>query len=345
MVATLVFSVSTEPDWEVVATSVMFAAASLAAGALLGLLFGVPRSLGIESEEARRSGGVAQATLPSIGANTNLEQISDWLTKIIVGVSLTQLASIRSAASDLFNFMAPVLGGPPTGAAFAGTITVYFSVVGFLSGWLYARLRLGIAMSSADAWLALAHRADRAGDRETAQRAMEAASTSVALAASSAEAPIAAEADIESLAAQYEEIRNTMTGSPRRTARMEDVVRRTRSLAQRGRFSVQDISGLFATGTEGRRIVALALMEGNTDYADVAAVASAIRQPKSAFEQYHALYVANLLVSTLGTDERAVLRQALEDPAAIQLWSGDTSRASLHHRIMSRLIASPGNAD
>jgi hypothetical protein len=275
--------------------------------------------------------------VPSIGANTNLEQISDWLTKIIVGVSLTQLSSIRSGAADLFTFMAPVLGGQQTGAAFAGTIVVYFSIVGFLSGWLYARLRLGIAMSSADAWLALARRAQSAGDPDTAQRAKEAASTSVSLAATPTDAGITVQTDVERLASHYEEIRATMSGSPRRTARMEDVVRTARSLARGGRFTAQDVSGLFASGTEGRRIIALALMEGDTDLADVGDVLSAIREPRSAFEQYHALSVINLLVSSLSSSEKQDLQQVLADETVAARWSGDTSRERLSTQILDRI--------
>lgn len=76
--------------------SSLFAAASTVGGWLLGLLFGIPRSLARANlpptggPPATASGGSDSGNRPS-RVNTNLEDISDWLTKTIVGVGLTQL--------------------------------------------------------------------------------------------------------------------------------------------------------------------------------------------------------------------------------------------------------------
>lgn len=91
-----------------VAISLFFAAACTVSGWLLGLLFGIPRTLArpqpIAATIAPASGGgtdasgkenvTAPATVtPAVASrvNTNLEDISDWLTKTLVGVGLTQL--------------------------------------------------------------------------------------------------------------------------------------------------------------------------------------------------------------------------------------------------------------
>ena len=58
---------------------------AIAIGGLLGFLFGIPRT--IQSNEKTRD-EFRQVV------NTNLEQISDWLTKILVGVGLTQLNNL-----------------------------------------------------------------------------------------------------------------------------------------------------------------------------------------------------------------------------------------------------------
>jgi hypothetical protein len=81
--------------------SSLFAAASTVSGWLLGLLFGVPRTLArgqIGSVAPRPNDSAAtqpnQAQAPPAATsrvNTNLEDISDWLTKTIVGVGLTEL--------------------------------------------------------------------------------------------------------------------------------------------------------------------------------------------------------------------------------------------------------------
>jgi hypothetical protein len=69
---------------------------------------------------------------PSTRSNTNLEQISDWLAKILVGVGLVQLGAILDAMGNLADFLGPALGDETTGQAFALSLVVYFVVCGFL---------------------------------------------------------------------------------------------------------------------------------------------------------------------------------------------------------------------
>src|SRR4051794_33887578 len=92
----LIAIASASDRWLFFGSAVLFGLAAEACGGLLGLLFGVPRT--IDPEGGERKG----AARVSYGANTNLEQISDWLTKILVGLGLTQLGPIRAAAGDLF---------------------------------------------------------------------------------------------------------------------------------------------------------------------------------------------------------------------------------------------------
>jgi hypothetical protein len=113
--------------------------AALVAGGLLGFLFGIPRTVTTE--------GTAQA---GVRANTNLEQISDWLTKILVGISLTQIPAIGDAAGRLVDTIAPALNGGSFGVPMAGGLLVFFSVLGFLFGWLLTRLALTRAIRDVD---------------------------------------------------------------------------------------------------------------------------------------------------------------------------------------------------
>jgi hypothetical protein len=55
--------------------------AALAFGGLMGFLFGIPRTL--TSEAAPGATAQPNSGAASVHSNTNLEQISDWLTKII----------------------------------------------------------------------------------------------------------------------------------------------------------------------------------------------------------------------------------------------------------------------
>lgn len=76
-------------------------------------------------------------------SNSNLEQISDWLTKILVGVGLVQIGQIGTAGGRLVRFLAPGLGGQPSSEAFAAALLVFFTTTGFLIGYLITRIFLG----------------------------------------------------------------------------------------------------------------------------------------------------------------------------------------------------------
>lgn len=84
---------------------------------------------------------------PSTTVNTNLEQISDWLTKIIVGVSLVNSDQIGNALWRAAGSMADSIGGKDS-QSLALAILVYFSVLGVLGGYLLTRLFLQRAFDS-----------------------------------------------------------------------------------------------------------------------------------------------------------------------------------------------------
>jgi hypothetical protein len=120
--------------------------ASGGVGALLGFLFGLPRSL---PETGHRNRG-----LHGYLDNTNLLDVSDWLTKIIVGLSLVQIGKLPSAVGQLGRSLAPALGYSPDGKyacttaatseAAIGSIGVAMCLTGlvfaFMIGYLWARV-------------------------------------------------------------------------------------------------------------------------------------------------------------------------------------------------------------
>jgi len=146
---------SQEPSGEIFAVGLLTAVAAFAVGALLGFLFGIPRSVAKRSDPADGQGGktgaaqnatadaaVAASAAQRFAPNTNLEEISDWLTKILVGVGLVQIHKVSGAIEDLADGLAPSLGGDSQGFAVAVTLMVSFSITGFVSAYLYTRLRL-----------------------------------------------------------------------------------------------------------------------------------------------------------------------------------------------------------
>lgn len=133
-----------------------WALAYFACGFLVGFLFGIPRVLqgdGSPSSGANRTGQASSAYQQRV--NTNLEQISDWLTKIIVGLGLVQLRSVPGYLYSASTWMSQSFSldqgkGTTDAASFAGAFIVFFSVVGFLGGYLLTRLFLAGAFWRAE---------------------------------------------------------------------------------------------------------------------------------------------------------------------------------------------------
>lgn len=130
------------------------AGASLLAGSLLGFLFGIPIRLQHDSANAsnQQIDSANQGTSKSISyqSNTNLEQISDWLTKILVGVGLTQLIELPKALQNYADFTASGLGNFDNSKVFAIALLIYFLICGFLITYLWTRIYLVGAFNKAD---------------------------------------------------------------------------------------------------------------------------------------------------------------------------------------------------
>jgi hypothetical protein len=129
----------------------MVASASLLAGAFFGFIFGVPRTLQRGGEDDVGSNKTLDAnSKPTYRPNTNLEQISDWLTKILVGAGLTQIGGIRQWLRDLGTSLAPGFGASDNARVFATATVVCFVLNGFLIGYLWTRLYFAGALVEAD---------------------------------------------------------------------------------------------------------------------------------------------------------------------------------------------------
>ncbi|WP_167345924.1 tetratricopeptide repeat protein [Streptomyces iakyrus] len=144
--------------WSVLGVTVLTGASAFALGLLLGFLFGLPRTLeDVESISRREiimqaAGKIdAEHPWPVYRSNTNLEQISDWLTKILVGVGLIQLIRIPSGMESLGEWLKPALGDVASSEIFAIGLVLYNVIGGFLIGYLLTRLRMAQALSSAEA--------------------------------------------------------------------------------------------------------------------------------------------------------------------------------------------------
>jgi uncharacterized membrane protein len=108
-------------------TAYMWMMMCLAFGGLLGFLFAVPR--------ANPDAPGRYLLLP----NRNIEQISDWLTKILVGLGLVNLREIGAFLAERSVKLASSL---QVDADFALAMILYFAIAGFLEGYLLTRIFL-----------------------------------------------------------------------------------------------------------------------------------------------------------------------------------------------------------
>lgn len=122
----------------VVGTGLFLAGASTLVGSTVGFLFGVPVRDRNPDADATQTGNRTIGYRP----NTNLEQISDWLTKIIVGVGLVQFPKIAHFFVLLGHYAGPAFGAAPAGEIIAVAIVIHYTLVGFFNGFLLAYLWL-----------------------------------------------------------------------------------------------------------------------------------------------------------------------------------------------------------
>ena len=117
-------------------TTAIWAMACIASGALIGFLFGVPRV----NPKAKLTGRL----IP----NANVEAVSDWLTKILVGVGLVNFRSIGEFTAHLGAQIAHATGA--SDSAFATGLIVYFFVIGIIEGYILTRMFLKAQFDEAD---------------------------------------------------------------------------------------------------------------------------------------------------------------------------------------------------
>ncbi|MDJ0661132.1 MAG: tetratricopeptide repeat protein [Crocosphaera sp.] len=122
--------------------------ASFVLGLLFGFLFGVPKT--VKANESSSNSETNKSEI-KVQANTNLGEISDWLTKIIVGVGLTQIQPIltffktkvvANLAPGFDLFYETTTNYKPSPIAISITIgdITYFFVSGFIIGYVWTVL-------------------------------------------------------------------------------------------------------------------------------------------------------------------------------------------------------------
>lgn len=358
---------------DALAVALIWATACLASGSLVGFLFGIPRVLQT-GEPTPLNGPTATGTtspLESSAAksataaayrqqvNTNLVEISDWLTKIIVGLGLVNLKDIPDLVNRTASTLAHGLAGqascatkaPCSDYAFAIGLVVAFGVAGFLIGYLYTRLFLAGAFWRADnepekellrkteGIVEQARRISAPTVRGEVTKTQVETAERVSALPEAQNLPSTVEA-LRSLAREYERIRFSMLSGPKRTTRMEKIVETMQALALAGYGAL----GEFArSASAGDRLVAVAMLQLQPNPEYFSWLVERVTQEKP-FLVYHALVALRRAAETLDDTARQAIRTLLEDWLAKtpdrEPFQDDPDRAALLRRVLE-LVRAP----
>jgi len=124
----------------------MLATAATVAGGFLGFLFGIPRP-----GQSRAEGSVENASgVSDYQPSTNLEQVADWLTKILVGVGLVELTKVRGLLGEFGSQIRKTFTESGTEIV-SQAVVIAFLAIGFIASFLWTRVYYGAIQVGADA--------------------------------------------------------------------------------------------------------------------------------------------------------------------------------------------------
>jgi tetratricopeptide (TPR) repeat protein len=134
----------------------LVAVLGIVSGGALGFLFGIPRLPPRSDRAATASATNAKVeTSPYILSNSNLEEISDWLTKIIVGLGLVQLKEIPSYVGNYRGWLVKCIQftdiEEPIGFSwFLLVVTFSAAFIGFLFFYVQTRTRMTVLFQATE---------------------------------------------------------------------------------------------------------------------------------------------------------------------------------------------------
>ena len=127
----------------------MVATASLVTGILLGFLFGLPRIVVATRRDAEKKGDQEGRIEPGYDPSNSLEQLADWLTKILVGIGLVQFGDARRLLAEFGRFIGTSLGRADADLV-GQLIVIVFVVLGLLASFLWTRIHYPSIQAGAD---------------------------------------------------------------------------------------------------------------------------------------------------------------------------------------------------
>ena len=139
VIACFAYATTSPNYWDLLGLLIIIVFAVMLSGGLLGFLFAIPKlNKNYNPHEAYDR---STKYMP----NTNLEEVSDWLTKIIIGVTLTQLGKIPGYLQGMAGYLVDHSGRmlqTDSAGPFMIALIIYSLVAGFIAGYFYTRIYL-----------------------------------------------------------------------------------------------------------------------------------------------------------------------------------------------------------
>jgi hypothetical protein len=288
---------------------ILLALAALLTGALLGFLFGIPRTLQQDSSAPAAIPAIQEdqsVGQPEYRGNTNLEQISDWLTKILVGITLTQFPKIKEFLQRLVTYLSPGFGKDTHNQPFILGILVLFPICGFFIGYLLTRLYLPLALKKSD----LEGRRMKSLpeiDRQVIELRQVGAGIE-SLRPRDSDDPVLKNVreQVQVLAGEYERLRATMPSGNERTRSMELVATQMRALANIGAPLVDLLKN---STSPGERLAAVAFLQVHPDRTFLDWLADRVASEKP-FLGYQAAVALLYAARSFGRDTLRAIQKA-----------------------------------
>jgi hypothetical protein len=114
------------------------------------------------------------------------------------------------------------------------------------------------------------------------------------------------------------------------------------ALAKKTKSSPADVIQRFQKGPDGDRLAAIQLVQGNPSPASFRVIAEAIRHPRSAFEQYRALLVAQAMLPQIDDEQKRTLGDALQHQRSGVEGAIINSRDSTRFNLSGQILAALG---
>lgn len=150
------YAAANDASLKVFGVSLVVAVASTGVGAVLGFIFGIPRvlrgadvSAPLPTDPTKPTPVTPEPKPKGYVGNSNLEEISDWLAKLLVGAGLAQLGGIADKLVEVAKFVGGELGSA-AGTTFALGLMLSFAILGFFLSYLFARRVLPVVFLRAD---------------------------------------------------------------------------------------------------------------------------------------------------------------------------------------------------